>query len=85
MGDIGIWIAVKFVLQAALFEPHYPVCQRKLEKTGHRLFIYLLLTAAVEGIGYALNPDNYLFRFGAGNFAVLFSSRCCLYAFPDLV
>lgn len=72
VGDIGIWIAVKFVHKRRFLSLITPFAKVNWKKLAIAFFIYLLLTAAVEGIGYALNPDNYLFRFEAGNFAVLF-------------
>lgn len=72
VGDLGIWVVVKFMHHRRFLSLITPLTRLNWKKIFTAFFIYLLLTATVEGIGYALNPENYVMQFRPGNFIVLF-------------
>lgn len=62
IGDFTLWLVNKYLHKRTFISLITPLMKVDWKKILLAFAIYFLLTAIVEGIGYYLNPDNYIFQ-----------------------
>lgn len=71
IGDLGIWVVVRFMHKRAFLTLITPWKKLNWKKIFTAFFIFLAMTAVSEGIAYYVNPDNYVLQFQPVPFIIL--------------